>query len=73
MKTIRERAAKAVYDADLTLNDDTSVKQIIDLLEAFGEDVARTYYHEGIADSVLGKPKKELFCDKIKNKENLPS
>jgi hypothetical protein len=67
--TLRELGAKYIYLADLTLDDETTVKQLVDLMEKYGQEVARKYYHEGVADAVLGKPKRDLFCEKT----NLPS
>jgi hypothetical protein len=71
--TLRELGAKYVYLADLTLNDETSVKQIIDLLEAYGEAVAEQYYLQGKTDMILGKPKDRLFEKKSINLPNQSS
>ena len=67
--TLRELAARHVYLADLTLNDDTSVTQIIDLLERFGIEVAEHYYQLGKTDAVLHKPKERLFEKKHSARE----
>lgn len=62
LKTIREKAAKCMFEADLTLTDETSVTKLIDLLEHFGKQIALEYYHKGTADMLAGKVSTD-FCN----------
>jgi hypothetical protein len=60
MNPLRELAAKYLYEADLDLNDSTTVKQIIDLMEAYGVEIGRRYYTKGVGDCALGRVSEKL-------------
>lgn len=60
METLRETAARYVYEADLDLNDATTVKQLVDVMEAYGKDVALKYYRKGVSDGILNKVERNL-------------
>lgn len=57
---MRERAAKCLYEADLKLNDEMSIRELVDLLEKFGNSVARDYYQCGVSDAVLNRVNNRL-------------
>jgi hypothetical protein len=55
MSKIRETASRHLYESDLDLDNDTSVTDIIDLMERFGTQIAQEYYRKGVSDSILNR------------------
>jgi hypothetical protein len=64
MATMREKAAKVLWLKDISLTDEITVKEIVDLLEHFGFEIAREYYYKGVGDSMIGKVVQELTFEK---------
>lgn len=60
METLRETAARFLYNADLDLNDSTTVKQLVDLMEEYGKEIGRRYYTKGVGDCALGRVSEKL-------------
>lgn len=63
--SLRELAARCLYNADLNITEDISVKQIVDMMETYGAEVAELYYRQGISDTVMNRVHRDkLFCER---------
>jgi polyhydroxyalkanoate synthesis regulator phasin len=58
---LRNQAAKIFYEADINLSENTSVKELIDVMVRYGELAAREYYRKGVSDALLNRVDETLL------------
>ena len=60
LKELREKAARMIYEADLDMGN-TTVKELMDIMERFGALTGEYFYREGVGDAVTNQVKERLF------------